>query len=298
MHSHTKTGRQVPKPRRRVRPLLLVLLWIWAVCVFLVVDLFLNVRALDGVRPDSDWYRATRYAAHKISGRTYLDGGYREAIEAPERLDAAALDEEYVAVSALALTRDTDALRRRTRTGDVRIRMAALGAIVDVSGRDARPLLVAIATEQGRPALLRREAARLVGRTGNGALAALRSLLRADLPPGILAGAALGLSRVENGEGASVALGVAERFHGEVRGAACDALSEMEGSAALHVLLEAATNARRADPIRAAACRGLGNARAPAATAALRRILADEGAPATLREAASAALAELRERRD
>ena len=29
--------------KRRIRPLLLILLWVWAILVFLVVDLFLDV---------------------------------------------------------------------------------------------------------------------------------------------------------------------------------------------------------------------------------------------------------------
>ena len=38
------------KPRRRgVRPLLLILLWVWAALVFVVVDLFLNVEEFDRV---------------------------------------------------------------------------------------------------------------------------------------------------------------------------------------------------------------------------------------------------------
>lgn len=56
---------------RRVRPLLLVLLWIWAACVFLVLDLFLNVEALDDVRPRSTLYRGMRKVAHEAVGEPY-----------------------------------------------------------------------------------------------------------------------------------------------------------------------------------------------------------------------------------
>ena len=48
---------------RRVRPLLLVLLWIWAMCVFTVVDLFWNVQAFDGLRPSALLYQGMRRAA-------------------------------------------------------------------------------------------------------------------------------------------------------------------------------------------------------------------------------------------
>jgi hypothetical protein len=61
-----------PKPRR-VRPLLLVLLWIWAGCIALVLDLFLNVAEFDGVRPRAPLYQAMRWAAHEMVGEPLLD---------------------------------------------------------------------------------------------------------------------------------------------------------------------------------------------------------------------------------
>jgi hypothetical protein len=70
------------KARRRVRPTLLVLLWIWALCVFVVIDLFRNVPAFDRIRPSADVYRATRFAAHKLVGEPYLDGGFRDELPA------------------------------------------------------------------------------------------------------------------------------------------------------------------------------------------------------------------------
>ncbi len=59
--------------RIRVRPLLLVLLWIWAGCVALVLDLFLNVEELDAVRPRAPLYRAMRQVAHEMVGEPILD---------------------------------------------------------------------------------------------------------------------------------------------------------------------------------------------------------------------------------
>lgn len=58
--------------RDRVRFRLLVLLWIWAACMFLLVDLFRNVPEFDGLRPDADWYRAARYAAHRMAGEPWV----------------------------------------------------------------------------------------------------------------------------------------------------------------------------------------------------------------------------------
>jgi protocatechuate 3,4-dioxygenase beta subunit len=61
------------KPRRRVRPLLLILLWIWALFVFVTVDLFRNVREFDAVRPRSPLYSSLRAAGHEITGEPLLD---------------------------------------------------------------------------------------------------------------------------------------------------------------------------------------------------------------------------------
>ena len=55
--------------RRRIRPLLLVLLWIWAACIFMVVDLFKNVNEFDDIRPRARLYRGMRHAAHDLIAR-------------------------------------------------------------------------------------------------------------------------------------------------------------------------------------------------------------------------------------
>ncbi len=57
--------------KRRVGVRLLILLWIWAACVFLILDLFFNVGALDSIRPRSRSYRAVRFAAHELAGERY-----------------------------------------------------------------------------------------------------------------------------------------------------------------------------------------------------------------------------------
>ena len=62
-----------PQPRRRVRPVLLGLLWIWAVCIFLVLDLFLNVSEFDGIRPRAKIYRSMRFVAHRMVGEPYRE---------------------------------------------------------------------------------------------------------------------------------------------------------------------------------------------------------------------------------
>jgi len=69
--------------RPRIRTRLLVLLWIWAACVFTTLDLFRNAPALDRFRPDARWYRAARFAAHRMVDEPWLEqdefaAAYRE----------------------------------------------------------------------------------------------------------------------------------------------------------------------------------------------------------------------------
>ena len=59
--------------RKRVRPLLLVLLWVWAVCIFMILDLFLNIPEFDAVRPRASLYRGMRIAAHRMVGERSPD---------------------------------------------------------------------------------------------------------------------------------------------------------------------------------------------------------------------------------
>ena len=65
--------------RPRVRLTLLVLLWIWAACIFLTLDLFMNVREFDAVRPRARIYRGMRAAAHKMIGEPYLENDFAVA---------------------------------------------------------------------------------------------------------------------------------------------------------------------------------------------------------------------------
>jgi antitoxin component YwqK of YwqJK toxin-antitoxin module len=67
-------------PRRRVRPLLLALLWAWAILVFVVLDLFLDVEEFDRVRPDAALYQGMRRAAHKMVGTPDSGQGGSESL--------------------------------------------------------------------------------------------------------------------------------------------------------------------------------------------------------------------------
>jgi hypothetical protein len=69
------------KKRRRIRPVLLVLLWAWAIVVFLIVDLFWNVSEFDGVRPRAALYQGMRKAAHDMVGEPLVDPSGEERAE-------------------------------------------------------------------------------------------------------------------------------------------------------------------------------------------------------------------------
>ena len=57
-----------PRDTRRVRPMLLILLWIWVVTVAVVLDMFWDVEEFDRIRPRAKLYQGMRVAAHKMVG--------------------------------------------------------------------------------------------------------------------------------------------------------------------------------------------------------------------------------------
>jgi hypothetical protein len=89
------------KARRRVRPLLLVLLWIWAICVFVTIDLFRNVSEFDSIRPRSPLYSSLREAGHELVGEPLLD----DASAPTARLFTKGAAEPEEALAAVALAR-------------------------------------------------------------------------------------------------------------------------------------------------------------------------------------------------
>jgi len=52
----------------RIRWVLLVLLWAWALVIFVIVDLFSDVEEFDRIRPDSLLYQGMRSVAHEMVG--------------------------------------------------------------------------------------------------------------------------------------------------------------------------------------------------------------------------------------
>ena len=145
---------------RRVRWPLLVLLWVWAGCVALTLDLFFNVEEFDAVRPRARIYRATRYVAHRIVGERYRER------------DEFAVREEVVA--RVATVRATRAQRRppdaatprggrllRGLAGAARThpnlkrREAAMRSMARMFGADARAELETLASDPKQPEELR-----------------------------------------------------------------------------------------------------------------------------------------------
>ncbi len=70
--------------------------------MFLVIDLFLNVSALDEVRPRAAFYRQARYAAHSLSGEAYVEEDeIGEAVRSLAR--APATTHDYVRLTGRAV---------------------------------------------------------------------------------------------------------------------------------------------------------------------------------------------------
>ncbi len=161
------------KPQtRRVRPLLLVLLWIWAGCVALVLDLFRNVPEFDGVRPRAPRYVAMRRTAHEMVGAPSLD-----ETATPLRTPATPGAEASPTRSGEAVARPggrpdaTTPLGRRllsnltaTAAGapDVAARRTAVLRLAGMFGADARDALIGIVEDPAQDREVRDLAARLL----------------------------------------------------------------------------------------------------------------------------------------
>jgi hypothetical protein len=137
---------------KRIRWTLLALLWIWAGCMALVLDLFWNIQEFDRIRPGARLYRAVRYVAHRMVGERYAEddafgrtspdvGPYR-----PERTSTIRPTDYRVGPKPDAATpagaRMLDGLARVARTSqDAKRRIAALRSMARMFGAAARPEL-------------------------------------------------------------------------------------------------------------------------------------------------------------
>ena len=154
---------------RRVRFTLLVLLWIWAICVFTVVDLFWNVSEFDGVRPRAAIYEGMRRAAHKMVGEPYQDDGNdhillarvtrRQDADSPDPTLRMAQEQRVRAVGGRPPAPDSEAGRRlvaglekTAKTSDEpQRRIAAVRSLARMYGAQAHATLLAVVRDASQP---------------------------------------------------------------------------------------------------------------------------------------------------
>lgn len=170
---------------RRVRPLLLILLWIWVLCMVVVLDLFLNVDELDGFRPRAKLYRGMRVAAHEMVGEPIEDAEFRTPgwrarrgtapagsidVDARVRFCQRATHADWTALRSMALTdQDTEAACN------------AIGALGRVGEIASDPELVSLLHD--RRIRVRQETIMALGRSGqDSGIASLEPLLADEDP--------------------------------------------------------------------------------------------------------------------
>jgi len=261
-----------PQATRRARPLLLGLLWVWALLMFLMVDLFKNVSEFDGFRPRSETYRAMRFTAHEMIGEAWLDGGFGEAPLSSSRTEGGLGG----ALGAVDEARSAEELKRIVEGGgDNRVRIRAARELATRFSRDAVPILVAVARDGRQPEKLRAQAARFLGRTGGDALPDLAALAGSG-PESVRRGALLGLAD----------LGTADAARRLFALRAEDALARVSNPAAIPALADVAGRS-------AAACTALGSTGAAAAAAPLLAVLEERALHPRIRAAAAEALGRL-----
>jgi len=167
---------------RRIRPLLLVLLWAWAGCVALVLDLFLNVAAFDAIRPRAPLYTGMRGVAHAMVGEPL---GHEAASPAPRPARTAEVRPvtDGVFLSARPSSRHPggrpdartpqggklrDDLLAAANSADEATRRAAVRSLARMFGPQASDALERIADDTAQPASVRELAANLAARTLDG----------------------------------------------------------------------------------------------------------------------------------
>lgn len=189
--------------KRRIRPLLLALLWIWAALVFTVVDLFRNVPEFDRVRPTARFYRALRFTGHEMTGTPYLEadefgalasGRHRTVAAGSRDARVCALLDELGTVRALSKSGFLEGLRAKASNGThAQTRIEALRCLAEGFGPKAREILLARARDPAETDAVRGKAARYLARTGEEARPALESLCGPGEPASVREGARRGL---------------------------------------------------------------------------------------------------------
>ncbi len=288
--------RKNDQAKPRVRGTLLVLVCLWALCNFMVIDLFLNVPEFDGIRPRAQLYRAMRYAGHEMVGEPYYDDHFRGAdgavrLVAVKHDPARRLADELAAVRTM---KDPAALRDRARDpADPRVRIAALRELARQFGREARETLIATVRDEQEILKVRKQAARFLGRTGPTAEGDLERLLDSDLPSQVRAGAVLGLGELGSAFAAERLLALAGDGTSPFRTVALEAIARISTAEAAPLLREAALASERRPDTRRAACRALWRVKEPATVQTLCTVLADAGTPPEVRAMAADSLGRL-----
>ncbi len=284
------------KAKPRVRGTLLVLVCLWAVCNFMVVDLFLNVPEFDGIRPRAQLYRAMRYAGHEMVGEPYYDddfGGAGGAVRlvAVKHEAARRLADELAAVRTM---KDPAALRFRAQdAADPRVRIVALRALAQRFGPEAQDTLLAVVRDEQEILKVRKQAARFLGRTGPTVEGDLERLLDSDLPLQVRAGAVLGLGELGSAFAAERLLALAGDETSPFRTVALEAIARISTAEAAPLLRQAALASERRPDTRRAACRALWRVKDPATVQTLCTVLADASTPPEVRAMAADSLGRL-----
>ena len=280
--------------RRRVRPVLLVLLWIWAVCIFMIVDLFRNVEAFESVRPRARTYRAMRYAAHDLVGEPYYDGDFVDEHPASRPSARRSVDDLSAAlarVRRLEQAGSTEILKEQAlEAEDSRVRILAMRALARRLGHGARPTLLKVLHNPEETDKVRANAACFLGHTGDGALNHLGDILQSNASSTIQEGALAGLAAIGSVAAVARIIESAEAAPTARVQAARRALAKVRNPAAIALLELAARDTARSSGTRVAACRALAASRDPVAATTLARVLADERSSPELRTAAVEAL--------
>jgi HEAT repeat protein len=198
---------------RRVRPLLLILLWVWALCVAIVLDMFWNVEEFDRVRPRSTLYRGMRVAGHKLVGVTVIEEAYHHAARRVRLLTGAARSEDVEAKLALCRSAelpDVPALRELALTATEPLVAAsavgALGRLGEVA-HDAE--LVALLSDQ-RPRV-RQETIVALGKSRQPACVVSLEPLLSDTDPAVRLLAVRAIGEVGGPRAIELLRGVLER---------------------------------------------------------------------------------------
>jgi len=274
-------------------------------CAFLAIDRFANDDENGGARPEAGARGALRAAALEPVGEATLAvGGRRRVVaEVPAAQWRVRFDRQAQPATAAELAAELAAVRelgsmpklRAVAAGsnDARVRIAAARRMAERFGPRARGTLAEIARCADETDKVRKQAARLIGRTGPDAETELQALLESDSPVAVRAGAVLGLGELRTASGARAVLHHAAGADSGLRTAANRALARISGPEAAPVLMEAAVDAGYPAAARAAACRGLSWSRDAGTAAALARVLSDGGNPPAVRAAAADALGRL-----